>query len=114
MRTITVIATLGALLLLCGCAEQWRKPGASALDFEAMKASCGDRAYSRFPPRPRQVLVSHGYTTPRHEACTAGGCFQIGGDYVPPVVEIVDDNGGAREQAVRACFFEQGWRPARS
>lgn len=106
---------LFCLVILAGCATKWSKPGASPAEFEATKASCNSRAYSRFQPAMQSVQISSGYVTPVQTQCFGTGynvqCTSTGGQYIPPASIMVDQNSNARNQDVRGCFFEQGWTP---
>jgi uncharacterized lipoprotein len=106
-----------SILTLTGCAERWEKPGATEQDFDAMKVACSNLAAKHFPPMMRQVPITNGYTTPVTTTCNSHGdsvtCSTRGGDYVPPLLGAIDDNEESRDQAIRACFFEKGWRPAK-
>jgi hypothetical protein len=102
---------------LAGCTEYWEKPGGSTAEFEAMKGSCTARAYSQFPPMLQQIVLVAGYRTPIQTICTGYGafvnCYTTGGEYVPPSTMTVDRNENVRDQAVRSCFFENGWTPVK-
>jgi len=117
-RCRLVWALASAILLLSACAEKWAKPGGTAAEFEALKASCGSRAYAKFPPYVQQVMVSAGYYTPVQESCSLVNgmrqCLRMGGNYVPPQFDMIDHNEAGREQETRACFFEHGWQPVRN
>jgi hypothetical protein len=105
-------------LVLAGCAESWEKPGGTEQEFEATKALCTNQAYHQFPPLVHQVQTSGGYVKPPTTNCTGNddftNCSTSGGKYVAPTSMIVDDNLAARDQAVRACFFANGWQPVKS
>jgi len=111
-----VILGLTLSATLAGCAEeQWGKPGSTPQQFDAMRASCISRASQKFPPLIRGVPYNDGYVTPTQTTCVHQGpvvsCTQGGGQYVPPDTIAVDDNQTARDQDVRACFYENGWQP---
>ena len=105
------------LLAVASCAEKWEKAGATPEEFEAMKSACSAQSAARFPPMLRQVQLTSGYITPVTTNCSGYGysvnCFTTGGQYVPPVIITVDDNGSARNQDTRSCFFQNGWAPAK-
>lgn len=108
-------ATLLCFLSLAGCATKWSKPGATSAEFEATKGSCSARAYSRYQPIMTSIQIGSGYTTPLQTQCFGTGynvqCTTTGGQYVPPTSMMVDQNNNARDQDIRACFFERGWTP---
>jgi hypothetical protein len=112
------LAVLG--LALSGCVQRWEKPGGTADQFEALHTACLSRAYQRFPPRVHQIVITPASRTAVTETCLprldgrGQSCTRTGGIYSPPVYSTVDDNDGARDQSVRACLFENGWRPARN
>lgn len=107
---------IGALLL-AGCTEKWAKPGATAADFDGMKAACTSRGYAMFPPMMRQIQMSDAYTTPVVITCNNEAfvqkCSQNGGQYIPADTTTVDDNDDGRNQNVRSCFYQQGWNPVK-
>jgi len=111
---LVVLCTCIALGV-AGCAQRWAKPGGTQEEFDAMNSACASRAYARFPPMMRQVQLTAGYTTPITMQCSGYGysysCYQMGGQYYPPVMMTLDDNESARSYDNRSCFFENGWRP---
>lgn len=113
LRNLAVCVVVFALV---GC-EKWEKVGGTKEEFEAMKGACGARAYSQYPPMMQQIQLTAGYTTPVQTTCTGFGysvnCISTGGQYVPPAMMTVDRNDGARTQATRSCFFENGWHPSK-
>lgn len=115
VMSVTRPAIVLALLSLAAC-ERWVKPGATEADFEAAEARCRAQAYMMAPPAMRQVQASPGGMTPRQTRCTGSGdnrtCTTTGGDYRPPTYRSEDQNSGARRDFVRACLFDDGWRPA--
>jgi hypothetical protein len=116
-RTVLPAICILVSMLLSGCAERWQKPGASQEDFQAMKSSCENSSRLRFPPMLRLVQNEDEHTTPITTTCSGAGaarvCSTSGGRYVPPTFSSVDDNKSARDQATRACFLENGWRPVK-
>jgi hypothetical protein len=113
---LELLAALGAALRLGGCVEKWTKPGGTAEEFDAMKASCQAQAYQQFPPQLQQIQASNGYYTPITTNCYGTGygtsCYQSGGQYIPPIIITVDTNRSPRGDAVRGCFYSNGWTPA--
>ena len=115
-----VFRPFGLVLLMAasvaGGAEKWEKPGATAQEFDATRASCQGQAYSQVPPMMEQVQISAGYVTPRQTQCTGYGysvnCFTTGGQYVAPVFMSVDRNESGRRNVARSCLYGAGWRPA--
>lgn len=103
------------VLLLAACAEQWQKPGASEMDFEATRTICTSRANMRFPPRLRQIWVDSGFRSPIvtrcYERLYSFACRSYDGYYFPPRPITIDENAEPRHEDVRACLFENGWRP---
>jgi hypothetical protein len=86
-------------LALGGCATKWSRPGATDAEFKSTEAACVSRAGARFMPEMQRIQITggySGYTTPMQ---------------IPPAFMDVDVNTGARNQDVRACFFEAGWTP---
>jgi hypothetical protein len=103
--------------LLTGCVQKWSKPGAGPEEFDAMKASCTAQAYSQFPQMFQQIQASNGYYTPVTTNCYSTGtggasCYSQGGQYVPPTIITVDANNIPRNQAIKGCFYSNGWSPA--
>lgn len=115
MRALNA-AGLAMLFGLAGCVQKWSKPGGTAEEFDAMKASCQARAYSEFPPQLQQIQASAGYYTPVTTQCSGFegnvSCYQSGGQYIPPIIITIDTNRGPRNDAVRSCFYSNGWTPA--
>ena len=118
MRLSVAAAALAVAISLVGCAQKWSKTGGTPDEFDAMKASCQAQAYSQFPPQLQQVQASNGYYTPVTTNCYPLGygesCYQSGGQFIPPVVITVDTNATPRRDAVRSCFYSNGWSPAGS
>jgi hypothetical protein len=102
-------------MALAGCVQKWSKPGSTPEEFDAMKASCSAQAYSQFPPRFQQIQASAGYYTPITTQCSGFGgnvsCYQSGGQYIAPIVITIDTNRNARGDAVKSCFYANGWSP---
>lgn len=118
MRKIFGLLLVAALsFTLSGCAEKWEKPGATEMEFDAVRSVCTSQANLRFPPMMRQVQISNGYMTPEVTNCSGNdhftNCRTTGGQYVPPSTMAVDDNEAGRNQDVRACLFENGWQPVK-
>ena len=118
-RPLALIVSLAIMLpLVASCATKWEKPGATEAEFEGTKSACQAQSYSQFPPLPQQVMIRSGYTTPMQTQCFGGGyylsCDTTGGQYFPASYMTVDNNQGARNSAVRSCFFEHGWTPQKS
>jgi hypothetical protein len=113
---LVVAAGLGLLLSLAGCVQKWSKPGATAEEFDAMKASCTAQAYGQFPQMLQQIQASSGYYTPVTTNCFSTGvgasCYQQGGQYIPPIIITVDQNRAPRQEAIKGCFYSNGWSPA--
>ena len=113
-RKIKILAALAAMAC-SSCAEKWAKPGASEQEFVAMESDCSARAYRSFPPVLQRLQLEPGYYTQPQFACEYRGpferCFQVDGEYIPPVITTVDANDAGRNANIRSCFFEHGWRP---
>ena len=112
---LRALGLIAGMVLLSGCAEKWEKLGASAQEFDGMKAGCSTRAYAMFPPMMQQIQLTGGYVTPVSMSCSYAGymqdCIQTGGQYMAPVTMMVDNNKAGRTQATRSCFFGNGWTP---
>ena len=80
-----------------------------------MESDCNARAAKSFPPVLQRVQVEPGYYTRPQIVCESRGpferCFQVGGEYVPPVIATAEANDAGRNANIRSCFFERGWRP---
>ena len=116
MRLIVPAVGFGLLFGLTGCVQKWSKPGGTPEEFDAMKASCTAQAYGQFPQMLQQIQASSGYYTPITTNCYSTGvganCYQQGGQYIPPIIITVDQNNPPRQQAIKACFYSNGWSPA--
>lgn len=114
MRAITAVG-LVMLLGLAGCVQKWSKPNGTPEEFDAMKASCQAQAYSQFPPQLQQIQATSGYYMPVTTQCSGFGgnvsCYQSGGQYIPPTIVTIDTNRSPRNDAVRSCFYANGWTP---
>lgn len=112
---VRLVCVMVLAVALDGCATKWTKPGATTAEFEGTKASCISRASARFLPHMQHIQIGSGYTTPTQTQCFGTGynvnCTTSGGQYIPPAFMDIDANNGARNQDVRACFFEAGWTP---
>ena len=108
-------ALLLAAALVGGCAEHWVKPGATEADFAAVNAACIARSYTMFAPMPVTEQVGGGYYLPGQEICHRRGpylsCFELPGQFEPPIYGTVDANDPARVPVVRQCLYQGGWRP---
>ncbi len=106
-----------AFFMLASCTQYWAKPGGTQAEFDATKAACNGRAYSRFPPMLQQVQLTAGYTTPLQTNCMPTGnsvsCTTTGGQYVPPAYMSVDQNLVGRDSAFRSCLYQAGWKTAK-
>jgi hypothetical protein len=115
--TWSILGGLLALVMLSGCAQRWAKLNGTEAEFNATNAGCSSKAYSQFPPAPRQVMLLAGYTTPIQTNCYTVGysvqCTTTGGQYIPPTYINVDDNETPRGNAVTSCLYTAGWRPAK-
>lgn len=116
LMSLTVLCA-GALLL-SGCGTNWVKPGATDADRQATQRLCEADAYAKFPPRVRTVETSPGRYAPVKTTCnqTPQGqtCTQSGGEWIPPSSYRTDDNENARDADIDACFYANGWRPAKN
>jgi len=104
------------LLFVGGCAERWIKPGATEADFAAVNATCTARSYTMFAPVPVTEQIGGGFYLPGQEVCHRRGpyvsCFQLPGQYQPPIYGTVDANDPARVPVRRECLYQNGWTPA--
>jgi hypothetical protein len=103
------------LLMTCGCAEYWAKPGGTQAELNMVTANCHAQSHAQFPPVLQTVQSSAGYTTPAKTNCTSSGnnsvnCTTKGGDYVPPSYQTVDVNDNGRDAAFHACMYNAGWQ----
>jgi hypothetical protein len=100
--------------LLCACAPQWEKPGATKEDFETAKSGCEYHAAEHYPPSLHQTLREGAYTTPNRAACfgspVLADCLRSETIIVPPTFETADANEKPRQQFIERCLREQGWR----
>jgi hypothetical protein len=108
-----IFLTVAAGLSLAACATLWDKPGGTPAEFETDKSACSAQAYQMYPPMMQQVTLIPGHYTPVQTICNGFGnmvtCNTTGGDYVPPVTSMVDENQGNRNNTVRSCLVSDGW-----
>jgi len=113
MRSVLLLASM--LLAVGACTDyrqHWARPGGTEADLAAATTTCEEAALVRFPP---VTLGAPGYFSTPDTYCTptAGGtnCSIISSGYLPQARAAVDNNGGLRESAFRACLMVAGWRP---
>ncbi|MGI0076471.1 MAG: hypothetical protein ACREAU_03590 [Nitrosopumilaceae archaeon] len=113
-KRLVFVSALYALVV-SGCGTVWVKPGATEQEFYATKGHCTARAQAEFPYIPEQTQIGSGYTTPIVTNCNGFGysyrCYTTGGNYVPPMVIIIDINASRRNSDIESCFYENGWTP---
>jgi hypothetical protein len=110
-RALCLVMTM----LICACAPQWEKPGATQDDFNAAEEQCTKTAGQEYPPALHQVLKEGAYTTQNLNGCFGSpilaDCLRSQSIIVPPTFETVDDNEKPRAGFIGSCLREKGWRP---
>jgi hypothetical protein len=109
-------ASVLALFLFTGCAQQWVKQGANAQDYERDKGRCTSDAAAKYPPAPQTVQSSSGYEAANQQP----NCYPYGNQaqcasqsqvYLPASLwYTVDGNLAPRQAAFEGCLASLGWQ----
>jgi len=106
------VLVLAAALALClaGCIKPtvWTKPGATASEWEQVKAACLLEAAREVPVAPVYTLRP-GHTSSSTHCDRKGQNCSVYETVTPPSWQQDDANAGLREQVARGCFARHGW-----
>ena len=117
-EAMRVVATLGLIAVLSGCAADYYKPGASDRDLANDRAACNAQAVQDAPPKMTSAPFGSGsgYNNAANANCFGGfgavTCNPLnpgGGGYVPPPSFPTDINGGKRNALFESCMVDRGW-----
>ncbi len=111
-----VVATLGLIVVLSGCAADYYKPGASDRDLDNDKTACNVQAVRDAPPNMTSGPFGIGTNNVANANCFGGfgavTCNPLnpgGGGYVPPPSIPTDINAGKRNALFESCMAGRGW-----
>jgi hypothetical protein len=96
------LAIIFATALVAGCGGEWKKQGATDLDFKAAHYQCRMQAQTAFPPSapPQGPALTTCRTGPGQVQCLTTQA---------PAQPAVDQNAFARAGAINACMEASGW-----
>lgn len=101
------LVVISLSLLVSGCADHWKKAGATAEMFDHDHDACEKYARERAPPRmryernPPKMCKQKGFVGRPSKRVPCGSSFDS--------IKEIDDNEGSRRRFYKSCMRNGGW-----